>query len=523
MHEGSLYHPAAAYSKSIGWLFLAHTPAGFYNEGIRSLTFLVAVFFIGTTLVGLLLSPAFATRMARPLQAIIARARQIADGSAPGAWPRSAIVEYNHLSADLERMAAALKAREEEFIAIFNASPIATAVSDPANEYALIAINDAWSRQFGHARQAVIGRNGPAINLWQSMDDRAAFLQAIKGGISNREIWMLHADGTPILCNLSAQQALIGGKPVAITVTEDITEKRRIAEELRDLNTRLEERVDQRTRDLMDALERLRMAQSELVRSEKLAALGGLVAGIAHELNTPIGNGLMAVSTLHNEIVTFEESARQGLRRSIFEKFIQAINTGTDIAIRNLTRAAELVTSFKQVAIDRTSSHRRKFELIEIVTETVVTLQPMLRRSGTEVQVAVPADIMMDSYPGPLGQVMTNLLQNAVAHAFEGRSHGHVTIAAEPLATSHVRISISDDGNGIPSDQLERIFDPFFTTKMGRGGTGLGLHITHNAIVNVLGGAITVDSRIGHGTRFDIVLPLLAPAAVPEQTVASLA
>lgn len=168
---------------------------------------------------------------------------------------------------------------------------------------------------------------------------------------------------------------------------------------------------------------------------------------------------------------------------------------------------------FKQVAADQASSQRRSFALHEVTNEIVLTLRPLIRRSEVSIEVQVPEDLWFDSYPGPLGQVLTNLLSNAVTHAFEGRSERRIRIEAEALASGRVGIRVADNGCGIAEDLLPRIFDPFVTTRMGRGGTGLGLHIAHNLVVQVLGGSISAASRPGEGCCFTIELPRKAPVA----------
>lgn len=289
------------------------------------------------------------------------------------------------------------------------------------------------------------------------------------------------------------------------------------------LNLLLEHRVELRTidlaranRELSDAMEILKLAQGELVRSEKLASLGNLVGGVAHELNTPIGNGVMAVSTLHDQVRNFRREMASGLRRSTLETFVNRVELGSEIAVRNLQRANELITSFKQVAVDQTSVQRRQFMLSEVVDEILLTLQPTLKRTPYRVVCQIPGNLAMDSYPGPLGQVLTNLLTNALSHGFEGRQQGRIEITAERFGDDQLCLQVGDDGAGIPSELIGRIFDPFVTSKLGRGGSGLGLHIVWNTVTAVLGGSIAVDSMPGQGTRFRITLPLVAPRQSPS-------
>jgi len=179
--------------------------------------------------------------------------------------------------------------------------------------------------------------------------------------------------------------------------------------------------------------------------------------------------------------------------------------------VRNLHRAADLVNSFKQVAIDQTSSQRRSFSLAEVVSEILLTLWPMIRKSPFNIEQSIPGDINFDSYPGPLGQVLTNLINNALLHGFEGRNQGTIMITARENDDGLIELAVSDDGVGIPASHLNRIFDPFFTTKLGAGGSGLGLNITHNVVTGVLGGRVRVQSAVGVGTTFTLILPKVAP------------
>jgi signal transduction histidine kinase len=251
-----------------------------------------------------------------------------------------------------------------------------------------------------------------------------------------------------------------------------------------------------------------------------MAALGSLVAGVAHELNTPLGNGVMAVSAMGDATRSFQAAIQSGVRRDDLRQLVDSIAQGTDIARRNLRRAAELVHSFRQAAADQAGAQRRSFELAEVVHEMVVSLQPTFARQPWRIEVDVPATgLRMDSYPGALGQALGNLIQNAVLHGFDGRSHGTVRITAGALSDRRIWLHVVDNGRGIAAEHLNRIFDPFMTTRMGRGGTGLGLHISYNAIVNLLGGTLTVDSVLGQGACFAMRLPVQAPRPTGSDAV----
>lgn len=286
---------------------------------------------------------------------------------------------------------------------------------------------------------------------------------------------------------------------------------------LQALNADLEERVRMRTEELSEAneelsvtLENLQATQAQLVQSEKLASLGALVAGIAHELNTPIGNARIAASTLNGRTKRFDVAMESGLKRSTLLEFSRVVREGSDIIDRNLERAASLIASFKQVAVDQTSYQRRSFALKEVVDEIGLTLAPTIRHSGVHLSLEVPEGIVLDSYPGPLGRVIVNLINNAVVHAFEPEKPGNITIVAVDRG-NRVALHVTDDGKGIPAEHLRHIYDPFFTTRMGQGGSGLGLNIVYNLVTDLLGGEISVDSEPGQGTTFLVLLPYCAP------------
>ena len=298
-------------------------------------------------------------------------------------------------------------------------------------------------------------------------------------------------------------------------------------EKLRLVNQTLEKMVDDRTKALQDrnnelqvTLENLKQVQDLALRSEKLAALGRLVAGIAHELNTPIGNALMAVTSIKDRQETISKDVSNGLTKSSFEGFMQHMKMGLDIAELNIQKVAELVTGFKHVANDQTSSIRRIFELKSTVDDVLLTLTPMLKRSPHQLITDVSLNLVLDSFPGTLGQILTNLITNALLHAWDEGEKGNLVIKTEAVPRpasgegeeeDWVRISVEDNGKGIPESYGQRIFDPFFTTKMGQGGTGLGLNVAHNGAKNILGGILDYVSEEGKGTTFFLIIPLIAP------------
>jgi signal transduction histidine kinase len=269
--------------------------------------------------------------------------------------------------------------------------------------------------------------------------------------------------------------------------------------------------------DNADTYQRLQDAQTQLVSQEKLAALGSLMAGVAHELNTPIGNSLLIASTLHAKTTEIEQLMNgPGLKRSDLSNFIADAQKASTLVMRGLTSAADLVSSFKQVAVDRTTEQRRNFNLHLVCHEIIATMMNRVRAASHEIDLDVPEVIGMDSYPGPFGQVITNFINNALLHAFDGKPGGKMMLSAKLVGDTRVIVQFRDNGGGISPEHLHRIFDPFFTTKLGQGGSGLGLSISYNIVTSLLGGQVTVNSSADEGTTFTLDLPLTAPAHAPD-------
>ena len=256
----------------------------------------------------------------------------------------------------------------------------------------------------------------------------------------------------------------------------------------------------------------LRDAKDQLVVQEKLAALGSLVAGVAHELNTPLGNSLLTATSLRDQTQQLELAIVSGnLRRSTLTDYLSISREGLDLVIRGLEAAGELVQSFKQVAVDRATEQRRPYDLLRTSQEVVATLSRSIQRAGHRIEIDIPPDLVIDGYPGPYGQVLTNFINNAMLHGFEGRSGGFMLLRARLLNADQVEVVFSDDGSGISAPNLKRVFDPFFTTKMGQGGSGLGLSISYNIVTGLFGGELLVDSTPGLGTNIIIRMPVHAP------------
>ena len=246
----------------------------------------------------------------------------------------------------------------------------------------------------------------------------------------------------------------------------------------------------------------LQETQASLIEAEKLAALGRLVAGVAHEINSPVGTSLTVASVLERKCADFAaEVARGKLKRSSLNDFLEVVESASALLVGNLNRAAELVQSFKQVAVDRSYLDRRQFDLGECTEQLLTNLRPALPKNNLTLKVDCEPALAMNSYPGPYGQVMTNLFLNSVMHAFPDRKGGEIDIRLRAYGADHVEILFSDDGCGISLEVRRQALDPFFTTRRDGGRIGLGLHIVHNIVVGRLGGQLHLESAPGEGAE----------------------
>jgi signal transduction histidine kinase len=271
------------------------------------------------------------------------------------------------------------------------------------------------------------------------------------------------------------------------------------------------------------ALLELNAAQQNLIDAERLAALGGLVAGVAHEVNNPIGISLTVASSFARRTDQFEAEMRSStaLRRSQLEEFVRTSRDAAQQLVANLHRAAELIQSFKQVAVDRSHAERRQFSLGEATDQIIASLRPVLKRSPITLAVDVPEGLVVDGFPGAYGQILTNLFLNAANHAFPDGRAGAITISARPRGNDDIEIIFADNGAGMTPDVQRQAFDPFFTTRRNEGGTGLGLHIVYTLVTQQLGGRMMLESRLGQGTTFRIIMPRAAKRGAAETATES--
>ncbi|MBK6638663.1 MAG: PAS domain S-box protein [Rhodocyclaceae bacterium] len=422
-----------------------------------------------------------------------------------------------------------LRDSQAKFFGLFEHSPLPMIlIRYPDN--VIMEVNAAWATQLGYARSAVIGRDTTTLNIWVDLEHRKQLISRLlkDSFLPPHDVFLRHQDGRTLTFELAASEFETGRERLFVFTLYEVTLERQREQEILELNQQLESRVTSRTaklasanEELTRALDSVRAMQGELIRSEKMAALGSLVAGVAHELNTPIGNSLTVATTIEDHAANFARTKDAGqLTKRQLDTFIASISEGSSILTRTLTRAAELVSSFKQVAVDQTSDVRRRFPLRTTLTELATTLEPVCRKTPFRFKLGDIDEVQMDSYPGALAQVINNFLNNSLLHAFEGREHGTMTLTGKQLDEKYVELIFADDGVGIPHENLTKVFDPFFTTKLGAGGSGLGMHIVYNVITGLLGGSIKLASTPGHGVTITVRLPIVAPrtpVAEPER------
>ena len=420
----------------------------------------------------------------------------------------------------LQQKIQALEAMELNLLAIFHNSYDAIIIHDATGR--ILDVNDRMLKIFHCEKsqalawqvQEIIGNpvdRERLIQLWTEQTD--GIYWEIET-ISRRPLDDSFFSSVTVLHRIVWNQA-----DALMMVIRDTTEKRhqkialeKALRELETMNENLEDIVKLRTKELADA-------QSELIRTEKLASLGALVAGVAHEINTPIGVSLTAASYLEDAIISassreagITSPAEQAKR---LEKWRQTLK----IILTNLNRAAKLIKSFKQVSVDQSSDLLRTFDLRDYINEVVESLLPTIKKSKHRIENQIAQGIVMHSYPGAISQIMTNLIQNALLHAFPPGESGMVAIQATEEA-GEVEIIVRDNGMGISPEIINKIFDPFFTTKRNDGGTGLGLFIIHNLVRNQLQGRIECTTEVGGGTEFHIALKkvMIAEAIGPAKS-----
>jgi PAS domain S-box-containing protein len=421
--------------------------------------------------------------------------------------PSGEIVAVNVAAEEIterKRAEAALQASERQFHTLADSIPQLVWMADAIGK--VYWFNNHWHDYLGTSAADTASLD------WQTILEPASLLEArnrwarvLEAGTAlEMELSLLGKDGQyrPFLTRSVPLRDPSGAIYGWIGTHIDISERKRNEQAIRDARDTAE-----------TALQDLKETQNSLIEVEKLAALGRLVAGVAHEINSPVGTSLTVASALERKTATIAKEMTQGtLRRSSLLEFLGIIREASSQLVANLNHAADLIQSFKQVATDRNESNRRTFDLGDLTEQIVLSLRPGLGEKNLTLKVECQPDLTMISYPGPYGQVLTNLFLNSITHAFPDDKAGAIDIRVLAAGNDYVEILFSDDGCGMNPDDRRKAFDPFFTTRRDQGSTGLGLHIVHSIVTNYLGGRVHLDSEPGKGTKIRLVLPRAAPA-----------
>ncbi|MHC1699857.1 MAG: PAS domain S-box protein [Humidesulfovibrio sp.] len=442
---------------------------------------------------------------------LVARPVRDADGN---------LVRIDGMLSDVtERKKAVEEQRESEarIRALFNATSDSVILMD--TEGIILAINEHGAKRRGLTPEEMTGHY-----IYDHLSPNAAEIRRLQTQEAVRtrspRAFEEERDGLFYAINLYPILDSDGVPRQLASFSRDVTARKQAEEMIQRLNEGLEQRVHERTRQLEEAnlelketLEQLSRTHRQLVESEKMASLGGLVAGVAHEINTPVGIGVTAASHLEAKTKAMLAEYQAGaLKRSRLEAFFGMCDESTRMILVNLRRASDLIRSFKQVAVDRSTEERRSFALRDYLEEVLLSLKPHLKKTAVTVELDCDPALVIDSYPGAYSQILTNLVMNALMHAYDpgqaGRLHLGISRDGERL-----RFIFRDDGKGIAPEHLDKIFEPFYTTKRGRGGTGLGLHILYNIVTQRLEGTVRCESVPGQGTTFTLDVPLEASRA----------
>lgn len=376
----------------------------------------------------------------------------------------------------------------------------------------LIYVNAGFEALTGYTAAEVIGRNCRFLQGEEHNQEAIPIMRkAMAAGQPCRVIVRNYRkEGPPFWNELSLYPLFADDETLThyVGIQYDITEIVERSKRLIQAERKAAQDAARHAQSMTVLLEQLHNTQAQLIAAEKMASLGRLVAGMAHEINTPIGIAVTAASIAEDRTAELGQLYQNGrLQRSDLEEFLQTITESGRLIANNLNRAAALIQSFKQVAVDQSSEAVRTINLKTYMTEVVASLQPELKRTRLLVAVSGDEDLVLQSYPGALSQIMTNLIVNSITHAYAPDADGHLTITIGQQ-NDKACLTYGDDGKGIPTEDQGKIFEPFFTTRRGRGGSGLGLHIVYNLVTQKLGGTIGFQSQVGAGTTFKILLPL---------------
>jgi len=366
---------------------------------------------------------------------------------------------------------------------------------------ALIDANERAAELYGYSSEDLLNKTIFDLTTRHTPESWGRYWARLRTTLSKRyESWHQRSDGCVIPVEVSTRFLEFEGQEFHCNIVRDLTAQKRHEAEIRRMNEDLEQRVEDRSRELSES-------QGQLLQSEKMAALGRLVAGMAHEINTPIGIGVTAASHLDDKVSRTRTSYESGtMKRSDFETFLGEAAETSSMILSNLGVASRLIQGFKGVAVDQSDEARRVVVVKDYLEEVLLNLRPRLKHTRIDVQLDCPAHLELDSFPGPLSQSVTNLVMNSLIHAFEEDQAGSISISVKEL-DGDLEVTYRDDGAGMSDEVVKQIYEPFFTTRRGRGGSGLGMHVVYTAVTEALGGTLTCDSAPGEGTVFVMTFP----------------
>ena len=295
----------------------------------------------------------------------------------------------------------------------------------------------------------------------------------------------------------------------SILLFDEDDEPYRMAGSITDINERKksEAQIKEKNLALEDSLKKLKATQDYLVQSETIASLGRMVAGFAHEINTPVGNALTAISYISDLDENFVNQVKLGLKKSSLDQYLMEISESHHIVSNSLEQAAKMVKSLKKIAIDEIHDEIRSFNLADYLSEVLLSLRPKLKRTHHKIEINCDKGLILNSYPGAIAQIVTNFIINSLMHAYDEGVYGVISLQVIELSSEIMRITYRDDGKGVSEVQMSRIFEPFFTTAREKGGSGLGLSLVFNLVQQKLKGVVTCDSTLGEGVCFTVDIP----------------
>jgi signal transduction histidine kinase len=392
--------------------------------------------------------------------------------------PMGYVITYNDVSELVGAQQDAIKT-SDKLIEILETSPVGIGITT-AEDHSIRWINSCGAKLLGfNSRGDVLGYS--AQNCWISPEQRATFVDtfAKNGSVKAREVQLKNSLGNPFWCYLSWDKIHFENEDCILYWMFDITLKKEV--------------------------------QRQLFDSEKLASLGRLVAGVAHEINTPIGVGITATTYMLQQTENFFDVLNSNtLSKRGLKTYLTSTREGLDITFNNLKSAAHLVESFKQVSVDRISEKPRIIGLLDYFKDTIQSLHPKIKKAGVKVNLNSESDCSFYTYPGALSQIIANLISNSIIHGLEDKTDGIIDIQLSGKVGKAIKIQYQDNGVGIAENILFKVMDPFFTTKRNNGGTGLGLSIVHNIVVDKLHGTIKLTSTKGKGIKVAITIPSLS-------------